>query len=165
MSRIANVTVWVYSKGLRLYPGNFYTSFGMEMRDVFTLAIADAAKCGIIPAIRTIMKELGELPENLILEHAYQKRKKLIQSLNSPQELLLGGVEMIGKPIVVIGYALLIAALIGWLVLLITDLIDVLPEGLIGLAAIAGFGLLLIKAIKDRLTNKEDNYYSKNIKL
>ena len=49
--------------------------------------------------------------------------------------------------------------------LIITDLIDVLPEGIVGLLAIAGFGLLLIKVIKDRLTNKEDNYYSKNVKL
>lgn len=135
------------------------------MADVFTLAITDVTQCGIVPTMKFCMRELAEMPENLILEHAYQKRNKLIQSLNSPQELLIGGVEMIEKPIVVIGYALLIAALIGWLVLLITDLIDVLPEGLIGLAVIAGFGLLLIKAIKDRLTNKEDNYYSKNIKL
>lgn len=69
-----------------------------------------------------------------------------------------------GKPLVIVGFLLLIAAFIGYLVLIITDLINVLPEGIIGLLAIAGFGLLLIKVIKDRLTNKEDNYYSKNVK-
>jgi hypothetical protein len=77
----------------------------------------------------------------------------------------LGGVEMLGKPLVVIGYLFLIAAFIGYLVLIIAKLIDVLPEGIVGLLAIAGFGLLLIKVIKDRLTNKEDNYYSKNVKI
>jgi len=129
------------------------------------MAIADAARRGIIPAIGTIMKELGELPENIALEHAYERRKRLIQSLDSPQELLLGGVEMLGKPLAIGGYVLLIAAFIGYMVLIITNLIDVLPEGIVGLLAIAGFGLLLIKVIKDRLTNKEDNYYSKNVKL
>ena len=165
MSRIAVVTVWFYSQGLRLYPGNFYTSFGMEMRDVFTLAVTDAAKSGIIPAIKTIIKELGELPENIMLEHAYEKKKKLIQSLDSPEELLIGGVEMVEKPLVIAGYSLLVAAFIGYLIIVIIGLVDVLPEGLIGLFAIAGFGLLLIKALKDRLANKEDNYYSKNVKL
>lgn len=165
MSRIAVVTVWFYSQGLRLYPGNFYTSFGMEMRDVFTLAVNDAAKSGFIPAIKTIIKELGELPENIMLEHAYEKKKKLIQSLDSPEELLIGGVEMVEKPLVIAGYSLLVAAFIGYLIIVIIGLVDVLPEGLIGLFAIAGFGLLLIKALKDRLANKEDNYYSKNVKL
>ncbi len=148
-----------------MYPGDFYASFRMEMRDVFTMAIADAARRGIIPAISTVMKELGELPENIVVEHAYERRKRLILSLDSPQELLLGGVEMLGKPLAIVGYVLLIAAFIGYMVLIITDLIDVLPEGIVGLLAIAGFGLLLIKVIKDRLTNKEDNYYSKNVKL
>ncbi len=165
MSRIAVMTVWVYSQGLRLYPGNFYTSFGMEMRDVFTLAVKDASKCGLIPAIRTIIRELGELPENIMLEHAYDRKKKLIQSLDSPEELFIGGVEMVEKPLVVTGYLLLIAAFIGYLVVVIMGLVDVLPEGIVGLLAIAGFGVLLIKVIKDRLANKEDNYYSKNIKL
>ena len=72
---------------------------------------------------------------------------------------------MLEKPVTVAGYSLLLAAFIGYLVVVIMGLVDVLPEGIIGLLAIAGFGLLLIKAIKDRLTNKEDNYYSKNVKL
>ena len=72
---------------------------------------------------------------------------------------------MLDKPVTIAGYGLLMAAFIGYLVLIIIGLLDVLPEGIVGLLAIAGFGLLLIKVIKDRLTNKEDNYYSKNVKL
>jgi len=165
VARITSITVWLYSRGLRLYPANFYTSFAMEMRDVFRLAIADASVGGLFPAIRIIVKELVELPENIMLEHAYERRKKLIQSLESPEELLIGGVEMVEKPLVIAGYSLLIAAFIGYLVIIVIGLVDVLPEGVVGLLAITGFGLLLIKAIKDRLANKEDNYYSKNVKL
>ena len=165
MIRFAGLTVWLYSQGLRLYPGDFYTSFGMEMRDVFTLAIADASRDSFFSAIKTIIKEIGELPENIMLEHAYERKKKLIQSLDSPQELLVGGVEMVEKPLVLLGYGCLLAAFIGYLVVVIIGLVDVLPEGIIGLLVIGGFGLLLIKAIKDRLVNKEDNYYSKNVKF
>ena len=165
MTRIASVTVWIYSQGLRLYPGSFYTSFGTEMKDVFTLAITDAARRGTITAIGTIMKEWSELPKNLMVEHAYERKRQLIQTLDSPQEILIGGMEMLEKPLTAIGYSLLLAAFIGYLVVVIIGLVDVLPEGVVGLLAIAGFGLLLIKAIKDRLTNREDHYYSKNVKL
>ena len=65
--------------------------------------------------------------------------------------------------LIVFGYILLIAAFIGYLIIIIAGLIDVLPEGIVGLLAIAGFGVLFIKVFKDRLSNKEDDYYSKNV--
>ena len=67
------------------------------------------------------------------------------------------------SPLVIVGYLLLIAAFIGYLIIVIIGLVDVLPEGIVGLLAIAGFGVLFIKVFKDRLTNKEDDYYSKNV--
>ncbi len=63
-----------------------------------------------------------------------------------------------------VGYALLMAALIAWVVLIIAGLIDSMPEGVIGLAAIFGIGVLFVKVLRDRLRNKEDDYYSKNVK-
>jgi hypothetical protein len=63
-----------------------------------------------------------------------------------------------------IGYVLLGAAVIVWLLLILTAVINALPEGLLGLLIIGGFGFLLAKAIADRVKNKEDDYYSKNIK-
>ena len=164
MTRIASFTVWIYSQGLRLYPGSFHRSFGMEMRDVFTMAVADAVKCGVVAAIGTVMKELGELPQNIVIEHTYERRKRLIQSFDSPQELLLGGVEMLEKPLVAIGYLLLIAAFIGFLVVVVMGLVDALPWGVVGLLLIAGLGVLLVKVIKDTLTSEEDRYYSKKVK-
>ena len=62
-----------------------------------------------------------------------------------------------------LGYAILVVVAIAWLVLLIVGIIESLPVGIIGLLAIVGVGLLFIKALKDRLTSKEDNYYSKNV--
>ena len=63
-----------------------------------------------------------------------------------------------------IGYTFLIVALIVWIYLLIRSLIDIFPEGIIGLIAIAGIGFLFIKVLGDRLKNKEDDYYDKNVK-
>ena len=128
------------------------------------MAVADAVKCGVVPAIGTVIKELGELPQNIVIEHAYERRKRLIQSFDSPQELLLGGVEMLEKPLVAIGYLLLIAAFIGFLVVVIMGLVDALPWGVVGLLLIAGLGVLLVKVIKDTLTSEEDRYYSKKVK-
>ena len=63
-----------------------------------------------------------------------------------------------------IGYTFLIVALIVWIYLLVKSLVDIWPEGLIGFIAIAGIGFLFIKGLGDRLKNKEDDYYNKNVK-
>lgn len=62
-----------------------------------------------------------------------------------------------------IGYAFLVIALIGWIYLLIKGLVDALPEGLIGFVVIIGLGFLFLKVVKDRVNNKEDDYYNKNV--
>ena len=63
-----------------------------------------------------------------------------------------------------LGYLLLVIVLIAWIYLLIVGLIQAFPEGIIGFVAIAGLGLLFVKVLKDRLKNKEDDYYDKNVK-
>jgi len=62
-----------------------------------------------------------------------------------------------------IGYFLLAIVVIVWIIAMIVGLIIAFPFGLIGLVAILGLGLLLIKVITDRLQNKEDDHYSKNV--
>ncbi len=71
---------------------------------------------------------------------------------------------MPGRTLAAVGFGLLTAAFIGYMVIVIIGLVDALPEGVIGLLAIAGFAVLFIKVLKDRLTSEEDNYYSKNVK-
>ena len=62
-----------------------------------------------------------------------------------------------------IGYFLLAIVVIIWIIAMIVGLIIAFPFGLIGLVAILGLGFLLIKVITDRLQNKEDDHYSKNV--
>ncbi len=62
-----------------------------------------------------------------------------------------------------LGYLFLFAALVGWIYLLIRGLIEAFPEGIIGFILIIGFGFIFIKVVRDRINNKEDDYYSKNV--
>ena len=62
-----------------------------------------------------------------------------------------------------IGYTILGVVAACWLAAVLYGVIAALPYGLVGLAAITGIGVLFIKVIRDRLANKEDDYYSKNV--
>ncbi|MBU0517789.1 hypothetical protein KJ564_02480 [bacterium] len=62
-----------------------------------------------------------------------------------------------------IGYILLGIVAVIWIFAMIAGMIVAFPFGLIGLIAIVGVGFLFIKVLADRLGNKEDDYYSKNV--
>ena len=62
-----------------------------------------------------------------------------------------------------IGYILLAIVGVCWLVAMIAGMVAIFPVGIIGLMAIAGIGFLFAKVIKDRLSNKEDDYYEKHV--
>jgi hypothetical protein len=52
----------------------------------------------------------------------------------------------------------------AWLVALIAGVIEVLPFGLLGVVALLGFAALLVKVVRERRANEEDDYYAKNVK-
>lgn len=60
-------------------------------------------------------------------------------------------------------YFFLSIIVIGWIIAMLVGFVATFPAGLIGLPLIIGIGLLVIKVIKERLENDEDDYYSKNI--
>lgn len=62
-----------------------------------------------------------------------------------------------------VGYGLLGTVASLYIIAMIAGMVVIFPFGIIGLAVIAGVGLLLIKVIKERLNNKEDDYYSKKV--
>ncbi len=62
-----------------------------------------------------------------------------------------------------LGYILLSIVAVAWLVIVISGLVMAFPWGIIGLVGILGIGVLLIKVISDRINNKEDDHYSKNV--
>ena len=62
-----------------------------------------------------------------------------------------------------IGYILLSIVAICWLIAMFAGMIAAFPVGIIGLLAIVGIGFLFAKVVKERLANKEDDYYSKNV--
>ena len=64
-----------------------------------------------------------------------------------------------------IGYILLAIVAACWLIAMLVGMIAAFPFGLIGLLAIAGIGFLFAKVVKDRLANKDDDYYYECIKV
>lgn len=61
------------------------------------------------------------------------------------------------------GYSLLAVIVIIYLVAMFIGMIATYPYGLLGLIFVAGVGILMIKVLKERLHNKEDDYYSKEV--
>ena len=62
-----------------------------------------------------------------------------------------------------IGYVLLLIVAACWLVAMLVGMISTFPVGIIGFIAILGVGFLFAKVIRDRLTSKEDDHYSKTV--
>jgi hypothetical protein len=61
------------------------------------------------------------------------------------------------------GYSLLGIIAIAYLIALFVGMIAVFPFGILGLVFIAALGILMIKVVKERLQNKEDDYYNKEV--
>ena len=61
------------------------------------------------------------------------------------------------------GYSLLGLIAVIYLLAMLVGMIAAFPFGLIGLVLIAAIGILLVKVLKERLQNKEDDYYSKKV--
>ena len=62
-----------------------------------------------------------------------------------------------------IGYLCLALVALCYLVVMFAGMIAAMPFGLIGLVAIIGIGVLLIKVVKERRANVEDEHYSKTV--
>jgi len=62
-----------------------------------------------------------------------------------------------------LGYILLGSVMLLWLVGMIVGMIAIMPYGLVGLVAMAGAGLLLTKVLRERIANREDEHYDKDI--
>jgi F0F1-type ATP synthase assembly protein I len=62
-----------------------------------------------------------------------------------------------------IGYICLGLVAVCYLVAMLAGMVATFPFGLIGLVAIVGVGALLIKVIKERRSNAEDDHYSKTV--
>jgi hypothetical protein len=61
------------------------------------------------------------------------------------------------------GYSLLSIIAVIYLIAMFVGMIAAFPYGLLGLLLMAGIGVLLVKVVKERMQNKEDDYYSKEI--
>jgi len=62
-----------------------------------------------------------------------------------------------------VGYLCLGLVALCYLIVMFIGMIAAFPYGLIGLVAIVGIGALLIKVLKERRDNAEDDHYTKTV--
>lgn len=62
-----------------------------------------------------------------------------------------------------LGYACLGVVALCYVAAMLAGMVAAFPFGLIGLVAIVGIGALLLKVIRERRANTEDDYYSKTV--
>ena len=62
-----------------------------------------------------------------------------------------------------LAYVILLALAALWLVAVIAGMVAAFPYGLLGLLALLAIGLLFTKVLRERLTNADDDHYSKNV--
>jgi len=62
-----------------------------------------------------------------------------------------------------VGYSCLAVVALCYLGAMMFGIIAAFPFGLIILIGLIGFGILLVKVIKERLGNREDDYYTRNV--
>lgn len=62
-----------------------------------------------------------------------------------------------------VAWGILLVLAILWLLAIITGKIVAFPFGLIGLLGLFAMGLLFAKVLKERMENKEDDYYDKHV--
>lgn len=60
-------------------------------------------------------------------------------------------------------YILLGIVMVAWLAAMVIGLVVAFPYGLLGLLVLLAIGLLLVKVFRERLQNREDDYYSKHV--
>lgn len=61
------------------------------------------------------------------------------------------------------GYSLLAIIMIIYMIAMFIGMIAAFPYGLLGLLFMAGLGILMVKVLKERMRNKEDDYYSREV--
>ena len=61
------------------------------------------------------------------------------------------------------GYILISIVAVVWIFAIIFGMIAAFPYGIVGLIGIVGIGLLFVKVLKERIENKDDDYYDKNV--
>ncbi len=62
-----------------------------------------------------------------------------------------------------VAYGILLALVALWLILIVAGTIAAFPVGLLGLVGIVAIGLLFAKVVRERLANRDDDYYAKNV--
>lgn len=135
-----NALVWFYRLLLRLYPTSFRERLGDEMIAVFAQTVDDARRQGGGALAGVVLRELLHFPGSLLLAYAESWRQPEPVPVSAPSWLWIGGWTLLS--VTALPLAWFLAAPLGFLVLLLLQLIPGLPlsssvaEAIGGMAAV-----------------------------
>ncbi|MBN1440635.1 MAG: hypothetical protein JW929_14600 [Anaerolineales bacterium] len=69
MNTAVGIAERIFVALLGAYPAAFRESFDSEMREMFSESVCRAADRGILPFLAVVLRELGDLPVNVLAEH------------------------------------------------------------------------------------------------
>ena len=147
--RILTFSDRVYRGLLFLYPADHRQEYGPLMAQAFHDLGRDALQIGGI--FRLARLWLGTLPDVAVTTMNEHLEKKERKPMNKPM-------EKVGLIFLAIAFVVYLIAAVA-----LSFEAEDAWAGAILLLVIAGSVLLLFQAIKDRLGNKEDDYYAKNV--
>lgn len=75
----------------------------------------------------------------------------------------MSGLTHSEDPVEKTAYAILLGLAALWLIAMIAGMVAAFPFGILGLLGLTALGLLLIKVVRERMANTDDDYYSKNV--
>lgn len=69
---------------------------------------------------------------------------------------------LVGLAMWLVGFAVAVGVLV-WAGVIAMGMVVLFPYGIVGLIGLAGLAIMVFVVIRDRLTSKEDDHYSKNV--
>jgi hypothetical protein len=144
--RILTFSDRVYGALLFLYPPDHRHEYGPLMSQAFHDMGRDAVQNGAFNIIKLWLSTLPDIAITTFYEHRDNKESNLMKN-----------------PMENTGLLLLAIAFVLYIIAIVVVLIEESSVGMIGLIILAGCALLFGQAIKDRLNNEEDDYYTKNV--
>jgi len=81
MTSAIQISKWVYAALVHLYPYKFQIEFADEMQADFAAVVCDAAKNGTVAVVAAFLRELRDLPINLLREHWHIHKETFMRNV------------------------------------------------------------------------------------
>lgn len=98
MKACARIFLACYRRLFLLYPAKYRQEFGEELRDVYTLALDEAAEKGCAALLSYVLRDLKDTPGTIYHAHLRERRKQAINPMRK-KPMKFPGHDLLGSPV------------------------------------------------------------------